>query len=664
MASWGQDWGYYRRWRPSWQPSFEQAWPWQPYGYKQKPFLSWKAPAPKKGVEATKKPAVQEKTPPPAEVKEEPVSAFIPPAVQPSVEAKTSVKSQAVQPAGTGRLGRWGPRKHVEAAAPSEDPSLKQIQQGLKEILHEFQRKACLVIDIDEAELADSTTAASSSHTPDSTSSPVSYSRDHLLRVWEQSEVGKQSQAAAKERAKSRLWPQFYQYPDAHHLKTWRSFAAGAKPQGWPAWEGRPAPAGRIRPSSRGKQLNPEAATFTPFSWDWEGSTPEGFPIELLIYPATALGWDFPMMAGVVDPSVFESFAAGTALSQKEVSKEKTDDEKKEEQQLKTAKAEDEERRQKDVGKVESKAEVKKKRSDAPIEVKDKESKEPPTAEEGELPAAVLTQEQLAQLYMPQVPYPWFFAPPVAEAASLQQPGWHLPTVWDVGQVEKRIMEESDKDQEKKGEVEEEQPEKATSSKEEKKEKSVTAEDSKKTVEAVPEGQEVLTFPAAPPWLLLPGTSTEAVIEAPDPWQHFRELQARRQIEYYFSLTNLCYDVFLRSRMDEDGWVRLAEILEFPRMQRLGLDVMNVAKSLTGSNTVEVSLVEPVQVRLSSVVHRDAFKRLGLTVGTPVPTSSTGRKGGQEREAVPKPRSRPRDRVRQGGKGRGARGGWGGRSYR
>lgn len=39
----------------------------------------------------------------------------------------------------------------------------------------------------------------------------------------------------------------------------------------------------------------------------------------------------------------------------------------------------------------------------------------------------------------------------------------------------------------------------------------------------------------------------------------------QRQIEYYFSVENLCKDLFLRSKMDQDGWIPLLVVANFNR---------------------------------------------------------------------------------------------------
>ena len=42
-----------------------------------------------------------------------------------------------------------------------------------------------------------------------------------------------------------------------------------------------------------------------------------------------------------------------------------------------------------------------------------------------------------------------------------------------------------------------------------------------------------------------------------------------RQIEYYFSPKNLHRDIYLRSLMDNDGYVNIAEIVKFNRIREL-----------------------------------------------------------------------------------------------
>lgn len=60
------------------------------------------------------------------------------------------------------------------------------------------------------------------------------------------------------------------------------------------------------------------------------------------------------------------------------------------------------------------------------------------------------------------------------------------------------------------------------------------------------------------------------------------------QIEYYFSVANLVKDNFLRSNMDEEGWVPIALIAGFRRVQILTTDVQMILNSLKDSSSVEI----------------------------------------------------------------------------
>eukprot|EP00798_Chlamydomonas_sp_ICE-L_P015187 gene15187-21262_t len=63
----------------------------------------------------------------------------------------------------------------------------------------------------------------------------------------------------------------------------------------------------------------------------------------------------------------------------------------------------------------------------------------------------------------------------------------------------------------------------------------------------------------------------------------------RKQIDYYFSLDNLCKDIFLRSKMDEKGWIPLAVIANFNRVRMLTPDIMLIVEAMRGSEIVEVA---------------------------------------------------------------------------
>ncbi|XP_071697860.1 la-related protein 1C-like [Rutidosis leptorrhynchoides] len=62
----------------------------------------------------------------------------------------------------------------------------------------------------------------------------------------------------------------------------------------------------------------------------------------------------------------------------------------------------------------------------------------------------------------------------------------------------------------------------------------------------------------------------------------------QRQIEYYFSDANLVKDNYLRSNMDEEGWVPVTLIAGFRRVQSLTTDIQMILSCLTNSAVVEV----------------------------------------------------------------------------
>jgi len=68
-----------------------------------------------------------------------------------------------------------------------------------------------------------------------------------------------------------------------------------------------------------------------------------------------------------------------------------------------------------------------------------------------------------------------------------------------------------------------------------------------------------------------------------------RKKEVLDQVEYYFSAANVAQDTYLRSLMDEDGWVDLQALVQFPRLQKLGATAENTPDALLCSSEVEVS---------------------------------------------------------------------------
>ncbi|XP_057490965.1 la-related protein 1C-like isoform X2 [Actinidia eriantha] len=60
------------------------------------------------------------------------------------------------------------------------------------------------------------------------------------------------------------------------------------------------------------------------------------------------------------------------------------------------------------------------------------------------------------------------------------------------------------------------------------------------------------------------------------------------QIEYYFSDANLVKDEFLRSKMDDEGWVPIDLIAGFPRVQGLTKNIELILNSVRASSIVEI----------------------------------------------------------------------------
>lgn len=63
----------------------------------------------------------------------------------------------------------------------------------------------------------------------------------------------------------------------------------------------------------------------------------------------------------------------------------------------------------------------------------------------------------------------------------------------------------------------------------------------------------------------------------------------RIQIEYYFSSQNLQKDFFLRSMMDDHGWILATVIAQFNRVRRLTPDLTVVVAAVRNSTVVETS---------------------------------------------------------------------------
>jgi|Transcript_101276 hypothetical protein len=85
------------------------------------------------------------------------------------------------------------------------------------------------------------------------------------------------------------------------------------------------------------------------------------------------------------------------------------------------------------------------------------------------------------------------------------------------------------------------------------------------------------------------------------------EPSLRNQVEYYFSVANLCKDTFLRSKMDADGWVDLDVVATFPKVKQYsGQKNAAAAKARLAIVLAESAVVE---VENNKVRLKDAEQR-------------------------------------------------------
>ncbi|GJN40412.1 hypothetical protein PR202_gb29620 [Eleusine coracana subsp. coracana] len=75
----------------------------------------------------------------------------------------------------------------------------------------------------------------------------------------------------------------------------------------------------------------------------------------------------------------------------------------------------------------------------------------------------------------------------------------------------------------------------------------------------------------------------------PDSDADAQENQAKllKQMEFYFSKDNLCMDVFLRRRMDDQGWVDISLIAGFKKVRELTNDLQYIKETVQSSSILE-----------------------------------------------------------------------------
>ncbi|KAJ4965598.1 hypothetical protein NE237_017447 [Protea cynaroides] len=102
-------------------------------------------------------------------------------------------------------------------------------------------------------------------------------------------------------------------------------------------------------------------------------------------------------------------------------------------------------------------------------------------------------------------------------------------------------------------------------------------------------------IPSLPPYVdaLCGGALTYDQPNLPNPEVELCN-RIRHQIEYYFSKENLVKDAYLKSLMDDEGWVPLHLIAEFRRVKAMTNDLNLIVRALQPSAFLEVQLINPM----------------------------------------------------------------------
>ncbi|PRP85701.1 la-related protein 1B-like [Planoprotostelium fungivorum] len=121
----------------------------------------------------------------------------------------------------------------------------------------------------------------------------------------------------------------------------------------------------------------------------------------------------------------------------------------------------------------------------------------------------------------------------------------------------------------------------------------------------------------------------------------------QQQIEYYFSIENLCKDIYLRQHMDLEGWVPISVIAGFQRIQALSTDPQLLLDVSTKSTVLDVNgdKLRPKVDWKTWIIPGAQEPTNNAPATTPNTTSKTnggksnqqGQKPPRERNAVPPP---------------------------
>ncbi|KAK0570399.1 hypothetical protein LWI29_000576 [Acer saccharum] len=106
-----------------------------------------------------------------------------------------------------------------------------------------------------------------------------------------------------------------------------------------------------------------------------------------------------------------------------------------------------------------------------------------------------------------------------------------------------------------------------------------------------PPPQHGSSTPFIPPWYYVAPPPPDALRGVPAvTYFHATQLHCLivKQIDYYFTKENLVKDIYLRQKMDNEGWVPIKLIAGFNKVKLLTSDIRLISDALQGSMVVEV----------------------------------------------------------------------------
>jgi len=80
----------------------------------------------------------------------------------------------------------------------------------------------------------------------------------------------------------------------------------------------------------------------------------------------------------------------------------------------------------------------------------------------------------------------------------------------------------------------------------------------------------------------------------------------KQQIEYYFSIENLCKDIYMRQQMDKEGYVNVITLLKFKRIKSLISVAQDVDKK--SGSTAKYDDVWSTNLIVNSLNNSDAVE--------------------------------------------------------